>query len=168
MHLCAVEHLFITFWRFCCSKAPKSDGRGVQLHKGAFIIDDFLRNPHFRNANASYCSSPQHSVDTHVGVIQLFDLTVNQSNLTTCVYCSSYVHNHLCLLLFISDWLFEVFRLRVSPGSLISSFCLVVVFWSKLLRSIFVVTIVFNKITRPEFKFPAKIDLAFSQILAVI
>ena len=127
MHLCAVEHLFITFWRFCCSKAPKSDGRGVQLHKGAFIIDDFLRNPHFRNANASYCSSPQHSVDTHVGVIQLFDLTVNQSNLTTCVYCSSYVHNHLCLLLFISDWLFEVFRLRVSPGSLISSFCLVVV-----------------------------------------
>ena len=57
-------HIFITFWRFCCSKAPKSDGRVVQLHKGAFIINDFLRNPHFRNANASYCSSPQHSVDT--------------------------------------------------------------------------------------------------------
>ena len=36
-----VEHLLITFW---CNRAnpPKSS-----THKGAFITNDFLRNPHF-------------------------------------------------------------------------------------------------------------------------
>ena len=46
----AVEHLFITFWRFCCCAhtiCTKKWWRDVQLHKGAFIINDFLRNPHF-------------------------------------------------------------------------------------------------------------------------
>ena len=50
MHLCAVEYLFITFWRFCCCahiKSAKRWWRDVQQHKGAFIINGFLRNPHF-------------------------------------------------------------------------------------------------------------------------
>ena len=43
-----VQHLFITFWWVHNSKPTKKWWLECSTHKGAFIINDFLRNPHFR------------------------------------------------------------------------------------------------------------------------
>ena len=79
MHLCAVEHLFITFWRFCCccgnTKSAKKWWRYVQLHKSAFITNDFLRNPHIQRFLYLICGNEpnpsqnffySHSLNFHV------------------------------------------------------------------------------------------------------
>ena len=42
-----VEHLLITFWWVQHSKLTKKLWLRCSTHKGAFIINDFLRNPHF-------------------------------------------------------------------------------------------------------------------------
>ena len=42
-----VEHLLITFWCVQHSKPTKKWWLRCSTHKGAFIINDFLRNPHF-------------------------------------------------------------------------------------------------------------------------
>ena len=42
-----VEHLLITFWWMQHSKPTKKWWLRCLTHKGAFIINDFLRNPHF-------------------------------------------------------------------------------------------------------------------------
>ena len=41
MHIC--HH----FWVGATANPPKSDDRYAQLTRGAFIINDFLQNPHF-------------------------------------------------------------------------------------------------------------------------
>ena len=48
MHLKSVEHI-CQHLGGCNSKLhpPKSDDRYAQLTRGAFIINDFLQNPHF-------------------------------------------------------------------------------------------------------------------------
>ena len=45
-----VEHLLITFGWVQHSKSTKKWWLKCSTHKGAFIINDFLRNPHFRIA----------------------------------------------------------------------------------------------------------------------
>ena len=50
MHLWPVEHLFPHFLTaFAQQKQSKSEEKSVQLARGAFVINDFLRNPHFSN-----------------------------------------------------------------------------------------------------------------------
>ena len=45
-----VKHLLITFWWVQHSKSTKKWWLKCSTHKCAFIINDFLRNPHFRIA----------------------------------------------------------------------------------------------------------------------
>ena len=47
MHLQSVEHICHHFWIGATANPPKSDDKYAQLTRGAFIINDFLRNPHF-------------------------------------------------------------------------------------------------------------------------
>ena len=48
MHLWPVEHFFPhSLTAFAVQKQSKSEEISVQLAKGAFIVNDFLRNPHF-------------------------------------------------------------------------------------------------------------------------
>ena len=42
-----VEHICHHFWLGATANPPKSDDRCAQLTRGAFIINDFLQNPHF-------------------------------------------------------------------------------------------------------------------------
>ena len=52
MRLWAVEHI-------CCAhtKSAKKWWRDVQPHKGAFIINDFLKNPHFSRKHNIFATS---------------------------------------------------------------------------------------------------------------
>ena len=52
MHICAVEHLFITFWCVHYSKSAKKWWRDVKLHKYVFITNEFLRNLHSRGPSS--------------------------------------------------------------------------------------------------------------------
>ena len=42
-----VEHICHHFWVGETAIPPKSDDTYAQLTRGAFIINDFLQNPHF-------------------------------------------------------------------------------------------------------------------------
>ena len=41
-----VEHLYHHFWVGATANPSKSDDKYAQLTKGAFVINDFLQNPH--------------------------------------------------------------------------------------------------------------------------
>ena len=61
MHLCELNISIITFWWVCCVCTHQKVMRRCSTHKGAFIINDFSRNPHFRRMvpfpPISYCPS---------------------------------------------------------------------------------------------------------------
>ena len=51
MDLWPVEHFFPYF---DCFRCVQSEEKGVQLARGAYIINNFLRNPHFKRKVMAY------------------------------------------------------------------------------------------------------------------
>jgi hypothetical protein len=47
----SIEHICHHFWVGATANPPISDDRYAQLIRGAFIMNDFLQNPHFRKMN---------------------------------------------------------------------------------------------------------------------
>ena len=59
----SIEHICHHFWVGATANPPKSDDSYAQLTRGAFIMNDFLQNPHFRDDILAHCMLPLHKTN---------------------------------------------------------------------------------------------------------